>query len=166
MSFSWKRVITVVALSVVAWVAALVISVVFSQFVAQEHPLPPDAALAELQQQLGDKGQITEEELARAERRIEELHREIRKKVAAETLSERLNRIQVHASIVSWIPWAFIVLVAVRQLQDVLAMGAVLAALLVLGLVPLPAAIVLFAAVVSTSLLKYAMLRMRKQPAG
>lgn len=131
-----SRPLHVVAATLVAWFAALFVAGIIGRFVPESISLEGDEDILQLQQQFRDKPTITEEDLSRAERLINE---KVRAKVRVHSFGESLERLQDRALPLAWIPWAALGLLLVANLRDLAVAGITLLLLAVIGSVSIMA---------------------------
>ena len=151
------------ALAALAWIAGLVIAFVFARFVPQQYEVESDQEIQELQQQLRSKGSLSEDELKRTEQRGKEILDNLRRKMATESFADQLVRVQNHALFVSWIPWALLAILALTQVQDLLAVLTIVAILLASGLTSTFEAAIFLVAIGTVLVLKQIMRKVKVQ---
>ena len=112
-----------VAATLVAWLIALLIAGIIGRLVPQSISLDGDEDVLRLQQQFRDKPTITEDDLRRAERLIDE---KVRAKARTNSFTEALARLQDRALLLAWIPWTALGLLFVANLRELAVAGMML----------------------------------------
>jgi hypothetical protein len=142
-----KRIAKLTALSIVAWIAGILIAFGVAQIFPQRLVAPPPSPeIMELQKKLKTQGYLTEKEMQSVAKDREQIMRDLDARYASESFGELVTRIGVHALWLAWLPWAILALYAFNAPADLLP-AAVMIALLLVTRLTLPVEAIVFGSV-------------------
>jgi predicted PurR-regulated permease PerM len=149
-----RRAAVIYVLAMVAWAIALVLSLTYSSIVTQQHPAPLDPELVTIQERLKSKGSLSQADLDELGKIADRVEQRAKQQAKDESRLERIQRLQRHAVLIAWLPWAVVGWFALRTGTDLLPVIAAVASLIVLGAVPLLVAVVYVAVATLANLLR------------